>query len=301
MKQELFEIYERNFPFIVRDKETVLQILNNEDNIIIEQRDEQHKLIGVSVINQNAILLLCVNAEHRNKGIGTQLLKKSENIVINDGYSEIVVGDGFNYIMPGVPTAKRYYEAENENLYQDIDETASDFFTKRGYQHSWDCNCFDMRFPLNKFEKNEYSVGDTVEDITYRWAALDDLNGICTCTDEAYPEFTRYYQYEKLYDINNDSRILIAAVNEEVVGTLIVGIEDADRHLGSVGCTTVKHAYRGRHIAVNLVTIGTKYLKDIGVEEAYLGYTYSGLDRLYGYAGYKICIYYMMAVKELPG
>lgn len=35
------------------------------------------------------------------------------------------------------------------------------------------------------------------------------------------------------------------------------------------------------------------------LKEAYLGYTYSGLDHMYGYAGYKICVYYNMAFKRL--
>ena len=68
---------------------------------------------------------------------------------------------------------------------------------------------------------------------------------------------------------------------------------------GSVGCTTVKQAYRGKHIAVNMVTVGTKHLKDTGLKDAYLSYTYSGLDHLYGYAGYRICAYFMMAEKTL--
>lgn len=80
---------------------------------------------------------------------------------------------------------------------------------------------------------------------------------------------------------------------------MIVGVEDAGKHLGSVDCTTVKRAYQGRHIAVNLVAVGTKYLKDIGLEEAYLSYTYTGLDHMYGYVGYKICVYFMMAEKGL--
>lgn len=33
--------------------------------------------------------------------------------------------------------------------------------------------------------------------------------------------------------------------------------------------------------------------------DAYLGYTYSGLDHMYGYAWDKIWIYYMMAKKML--
>ncbi len=299
MIQEVFDIYERNFPFIVRSKETVLQILNNDAKIMLANRNDHNILIGVSVINQNTILLLCVDKKYRNKGIGTKLLAMSENTIKNNGFDQIVLGNGFDYIMPGVPTSKRYFDAENENLYADIDETASNFFTKRGYVHSWNCNCFDMRLPLNQFEGNAHHIEDTIDDITYRFATLNDLDGICTCTDDACQEFTKFYQYGELYAADSNSKVLIAAFHDEVVGTLIVGLEDNDKHFGSVGCTTVKPAYQGKHIAVNLVTIGTKYLKDIGVENAYLSYTYTGLDHMYGYAGYKICIYYMMAVKML--
>jgi len=48
-----------------------------------------------------------------------------------------------------------------------------------------------------------------------------------------------------------------------------------------------------------MVVLGNKALKEQGIKEGYLGYTYSGLDKMYGYAGYKICIYYNMAKKEL--
>lgn len=78
-----------------------------------------------------------------------------------------------------------------------------------------------------------------------------------------------------------------------------MGTEDAKGRVGSLGCTAVSSAFRGKHIAVNLVIIGTRYLKDSGMQEAYLGYIYSGLEHLYGYAGYKICVCYMMAVKKL--
>ena len=299
MMQELFEIYQRNFPFILRQKETVMRILSNDGNIVIEHRGEQDKLIGVSVINQNTILLFCVDAEYRNRGVGTKLLAMSEEAIKNNGYTQVVIGAGFDYIMPGVPTARRYFASENEKLHPDIDETASDFFTKKGYSHSWNCNCFDMRLSLNEFQKNAYDVGDMIDGITYRWATLEDLDGICICTDDAYQEFTGYYQYRGLYADDNAVRALIAVARDEVVGTLIVKLEDDCKYLGSVGCTTVKHAYQGKHIAVNLVTIGTKYLRDIGVQEAYLSYTYTGLDHMYGYAGYEIYIYYMMAVKAV--
>ena len=47
-----------------------------------------------------------------------------------------------------------------------------------------------------------------------------------------------------------------------------------------------------------MVMLGTKYLKDIGLRNANLSYTYSGLDNLYGYSGYRISCYYMMAKKK---
>ena len=78
----------------------------------------------------------------------------------------------------------------------------------------------------------------------------------------------------------------------------MVGPEQGVPGLGSIGCTTVKKNYQGQHIATNLVLLGTGALKDMGMREGYLSYTYSGLDRLYGAAGYQIKVFYMMAVKS---
>ncbi len=128
MDEEIFEIYKRNLPFITREKEVVLQILGNKHNIILEKRNKSNKLTGISVINGNTLLLLCVDAGYRNQGIGTGLLEKSEQIVKDNGYKKIVAGNGYDYIMPGVPTSRRYFDAENEELYQELDENASVFF-----------------------------------------------------------------------------------------------------------------------------------------------------------------------------
>ena len=48
-----------------------------------------------------------------------------------------------------------------------------------------------------------------------------------------------------------------------------------------------------------MVMLGTKYLKDIGLKNASLSYTYSGLDKLYGASGYKISTYYFMGEKDV--
>lgn len=80
-------------------------------------------------------------------------MHESENLIKNNGYNNIVIGVGFGYLMPGVPTSKRYYDSVNECLAKEVGDNASNFFEKRGYVHSWNCNCFDMKMNLSNFNK----------------------------------------------------------------------------------------------------------------------------------------------------
>lgn len=298
---EIFDIYKRNFPFIIREKETVLRILSNKDNIIICRKDSSNRLIAISVINYKSILLLCVDLQYRNKGIGSGLLKESENIIFKNGYNKVTAGAGFDYIMPGVPCARSRYKTGSKGFCPYIGDNAADFFSKRGYVHTCGCDFFDMKISLKDFTETGYNINNNIEKIIYRWATPDDINSICECTDDAYQDFTKYYKDNALYSDMGNPGVLAAFHNNEVCGTLIIKTEDMDNGIGSFGCLTVKHAYQGKHIAINLIKTGTKYLKDTGLKEAFIGYTYSGLDYLYGQAGYKTWIYYMMAEKEIYG
>ena len=142
------------------------------------------------------------------------------------------------------------------------------------------------------------SAGDTVDGVTYRWAELCDIPRIIKCTNEAYGQFSKYYKDESYYGTSRH-RVLAAEIGKDVCGALLVSAESEGVGIGSVGCTAVLPSHRGRHIASNMVMLGTKYLKELGLSEGFLGYTYSGLEKLYGYAGYKICCYYFMASKNL--
>lgn len=295
----IFNIYKKNFPFIIREKETVLRILSNKDNIIICRKDSRNNLIAVSVINHGTILLLCVDLKYRNQGIGSMLLKESEDIIAGNGYHKVNAGVGFDYIMPGVPCARIYYKKDSMGICPYINDNAAEFFSKRGYKHTYECDFFDMKISLKDFTENVYNTKDNIEKIIYRWATLDDIDSICKCTDDAYKDFTEYYKDNALYNGMGNPGVLAAFYNNEACGTLIVKTEDIDNDIGSLGCLTVKNAYQGNHIAVNLIKMGTKYLKDTRLKEAFIGYTYSGLDYLYGQAGYKTWIYYMIAEKEI--
>ena len=95
-----YNFFRRNFPYIVRDENEALKIIDNPENKVIEV-NKDGKLIGVSIIHKNTILMLCVAEEYRHNGIGSKLLNDSEEYILEKGYDKVKVGVGDNYLMPG--------------------------------------------------------------------------------------------------------------------------------------------------------------------------------------------------------
>ena len=304
MKDEVYRLFKDNFPYISREEGKHEEIINNDMNVFFEERNDKGDLIGCAIVNENTILLLVVDKNYRNKGIGNILLKECEDYIKSNGYNKIILGVGFDYLMPGVPTSKKIVPSYRERLESDINNDAVSFFEKRGYSHSWGkCNCFDMKMKLDDFIDKNYSIGDTINDVYYRWATIDDMDSIIECADDACQyqdeKFSKYYRNTKLYDKDNNQRVLVAIKNNKIVGTLIVSIETEGKDLGCVGCTCVSFKETHQKIGTNMVNLGTKYLKEIGLNNASLTYTYSGLDKLYGASGYNIFVYYFMGEKMI--
>ncbi len=300
MTEELYDLFRRNFPLVTREDRTVRKILGDADNRVLEKRDPDGRLIGAAVVHKDTVYLLCVDEPYRGQGIGSDLLGRAEDAVRESGFDTVKVGAGDGYLTPGVPVNRAYGKITgNEAIYSELDGSAAEFFVRRGYVHGWDCDCFDMRFPLAEFVPDGRRIGDTVDGITYRFATTEDIPEIRKCTDSAQESFTKYYLDPENYAGTNGKRVLIALDGETVCGVLMVQTNAEGENLGSVGCTAVHEDWQGRHIATTMVRLGTSALRDAGMTDAYLGYTYTGLDRLYGYAGYRICTYYMMAEKKL--
>lgn len=298
---ELHQLFRLCLPSVVREEATARRLLGDPENLILERRDENGSLIAALVAAKNAVYLLCVHPDHRRRGLGSALLAEAENAIRAQGYGEILIGAGEDYLAPGVPTSVMPYPESLASARIDpaLDDSACSFFRRRGFEHAWGaCNCFDMRMDLAELPACP-QIGSEIDGIFYRWAVLADRPAICTCTDDAHEPFTKYYMDEVLYNKANSQRVLIALDGSKVCGTLIVSAETEAPGLGSVGCTAVAHAWRGRHIAANMILLGSRYLRDLGLKNGFLGYTYSGLDKLYGLAGYRICTYYLMAAKKL--
>ena len=52
-------------------------------------------------------------------------------------------------------------------------------------------------------------------------------------------------------------------------------------------------------IVTNMIKLGTKHLKDLGLRKAFLSYTYTDIINMYGRAGYKVSMEYYMGEKAI--
>ncbi len=283
MTDEVFKLYKSTLPNIVRSEETVKGILENENSYIIDYKTDG-KLVGVSVINENCIYLLIVDPAYQKRGIGTELLVKSEKYIASKGHDKIVIGAGKDYIMPGVP----------------MNNGAHHFFEKNGYIHSWgDCGCFDMEQDFKNFRFSKNSIGDEIDGIRYRRAIIEDTSSVVKCMEDAQNDFIQYYQDGSLYIGSAKNFVLIAEKDSEVLGALIVCIESEGKDIGGIACVATMQKYRNHGIATTLVTLATKYMKDIGLSKAFVGYTYTYVANMYKRAGYEASKEYFMGQKML--
>jgi len=116
LTEALYALFKRNFPFAMREEETALRILSDPENRIFIHKDASGTIVGAAVVHKNNVLLLCVDEPLRHRGIGSELLKEAERHVKNKGYTEISIGAGDDYLMPGVPVREMPFEEKITNI-----------------------------------------------------------------------------------------------------------------------------------------------------------------------------------------
>ncbi len=282
-REILWELYERCFPWNVRAEQTVRKVLALPGCTLFT-READGKTAGAALLFENTVLLLCVLPEYRRRGLGSSLLAQCEKQAEARGFEELKFCDGPDYLTPGIPLLE-----DNES-----------FFTKRGYVHGWgSCECVDMSLLLKDFRSDGHRVGDEINGVLYRWARSEDLEETAQCVEAACPEFAQYYRRKELYGGAGPERVLLAQCGGVICGALQVAAEMERKGVGSVGCTATRPDYQGRGIATNMVRLGTGYLQSLGLEKAFLGYTYTDIVPMYGRSGYQISMKYLMGQKKL--
>ena len=293
---ELLALFDDCFPYLESGRGSIPSLAKNN---IVHKCIADGELAGAAIVGGGNIYLLAVAPKYRHRGIGTELLAEAEKTCRNAGCDRVTVGVGKNgYITPGIPTSVMPYAEElcPPDLYEGLTDEGAAFFRHHGYTHSRESNAFDMRAVLPHPKNDPYPLGYSRAGVTYRLAGPADRESLLRCTDDAAPYFTEYYTNEEMYRHGS----IVCAVSEtdgEVLGCLIA--DRARGGLGSIGCVAVANRARGRGVASDMVRCATRYITDQGSVRGFLSYTYTGLDKLYGKAGFRISVYYMMAAKVL--
>lgn len=252
----MLTLYNRCFPHLQTDELVFSERLLLEKGSIILEHREGGVLVGFSVVNDDAILLLCVDENHRRKGIGTHLLTISEEHIKKD-FHEIKLGISRNtYLLCGAPT-NDFYDFQS-------------FFQKHGYTEKW--VCCDMVIDLNKYKHiPELDNKDNNIIIRRRRNDMEEIENCIKCgnlIDDGWGEIYR-----------DSTELIVAEVQGNIIGAVSVdpsycmfpvSLKDA----GSFGCLGVLKEYREHGIGMKLCQEALLSLKNSGCQTCHIGYTW---------------------------
>lgn len=233
--------------------------------------------VGFAVVRRNALLLLCVQPECRNRGVGSALLKQAEALM--RPYGRAVLGHAPDtYIFPGVPMGG--------------DSDAHAFFEKRGYKYIW--TACDMTLDLAAYaHRPELDCHDPALTLRMRPDTSEDREKAGACGAQI-GSFGSYFAC--LPDI------LLAEWDGAVIGGCGVSPEncfytESHPETSAFGPLGVLEAFQNRGVGMRLCQTALDRLKARGIQRVYIGYTW--LEDWYGKLGAKRCMAYWMGEKTL--
>ena len=275
---EMLTIYNKSFPKLQTDEQTFTEhLLLNKGSKVFEHRMDA-VLVGFSVVNDDGILLLCVDHDYRNQGIGTHLLTLSEEY-ISKQFDVIHLGSSRNtYLLCGVP--------------MDTDCDSHSFFLKHGYTENW--ISYDMVLDLDQYNRiHELDNKDSNVIIRRRRNDREEIEKTIKCAD-AIDGWGEYFKYA--------TDVIVAVSDGEIIGLVIVEADgclfpESLKGAGTLACLGVIDAYRKHGVGMKLCQEALCSLKESGCRICHIGYTY--LDWWYGKLGAVKYINYWMGEKKV--
>lgn len=275
MLHELYQLYLKCFPdYPVREPLFLSQLAPEKAHILIERQDG--KLIGFSMIHDQSIALLCVDEDHRGRGVGTRLLEQSEAWIFTKA-DRVILGRGRYYLLQGVPDDKN---------------SAVGFFQGRGFSAGW--TSVNMCLPLADFHVDRLQIPPCPQDISFRFISEGEYPRLLEAVSDAQADWL---------DIFKDccDPVLIAESGGEILGFEILspngGLFGLDK-TASIGCVGVVHKARDRGVGRQMVAKGAAWLKRRGCQWVELRYVY--LVDWYKKLGFEVLRHQWMGEKSRP-
>ncbi len=254
----VYEIYKSCFPTLPMTEEIFTKLLEKERNTVIPMKNSEGIAVGFSLISGNAVRLLCVRPEYRNKHFGSMLLRMSEGNIAGYGHRTAVIGGADSpFFVIGAP------------------EDSGDFFKKFDYTLSEPC--YEMKLPQGKPE----SMPPVPENIRLGFfeGGKDKLIQAVKKVEE---DWVRYFS-------DDTSNVFCGYDGDEIVSFCIIDTDDKclisrnDSVVGSIGCVGTVPDHRRRGIGLAMVASAAKQCRKAGCGDIFIHYTY--YDKWYGKLG----------------
>lgn len=268
MTNNYYKLYKECFPDYPLSFEDFCSMTDIENSATVIEENDGEGLTGFAIIGKSNISVIAVDKAYRNKGIGSALLKRAEEILRKRGVKEIALARGTNSIFQGVPM---------DNDSEDI----SGFFKKRGYKESH--ITYNMDIDTADFEYDALDIPKP-SNIEYRFATESDKEELLKAVEQVVPDWVDLYR-------ECDDEILLAICDGEIAGFEMLneygGIfnKNAVKH-GCIGCVGTVPKFRKRGIGLDMTARSVQILKDRGCDKVQL--LYLVLDKWYGKLGFYI-------------
>ncbi len=237
-------------------------------------------LAGFAVLDEDAILMLCVKPDARGKGLGDRLLKEAEDFLRERGKTRAVLGHSSKrYLCQGVPCL--------------LDNSAMRFFQNRGYAASW--TSADLLAVLPAYIWEDLWIPPLPDGIHLRVCDICDRDAILYAVGLVEKNWMPFYE-------DASCPVCVAEERGNIVGFVrlegkIPFARNFAADVGGIGCLGVIPAARGRGIGRRLAAFATNEIKRMGFGVCYAGYTY--LEDWYLPIGYNTVDRFWMGEKAL--
>lgn len=256
-----YELY-RASSFGTSLTEPLFNELTEKESCVIFREDN-----GAAFLKANKLIFLSVLPEHRKKGIGSRLLKRCEEHVLENGGDYIYV----NGIFHGAP------------------EESKGFFIKNGYETKGEF--VEMGMDISGFRADTAHAPDNAN---YRFFD-GEHSELLRAVGEVDEEWVQYF--------TDDNKVFCAFKNNELASFCIVDEEvhcllsDGKNKVGSIGCVGTLPRFRKQGIGLYMVELATEFLAEKGCDNSFIHCTH--LEKWYGKLGYKTFLKYGAARKKL--
>lgn len=276
MTDQLFDLFNRCFPEYRTTRELFEELLKPQEAHVIAEY-AQGQLAGYAMVHGGSVPVLCVEENHRRKGIGSRLLAATEGYVRGLGEEKLTLGCGPHYLLQGVP---------------DVDDNVS-FFEKRGYTASW--TSVNMELVLDGFDRDSLSIPPAPAGLEYRFAEESDRAALLDAVEAAEEGWVDVF-------VNCVDPVFLAILDGKIAGFEVLASNGGrflrpGQQVGCVGCVGVVPEQRERGIGMAMVAEGIQWLKDQGCTMIELRYV--ELERWYRKLGFQTVAWQWMGEKVL--